>query len=142
MPISGYYDVPCGAVPGGEPGSSCATPLPTVNPKATAVPLRIAAHDIPLATGHQELLVGHATLPNGVLSDASFSLADPTTQAFTVNGEVQLVIRSTDPSRQPFDNAYVHGWHPGSEVVNVYLVLDVLTVQPGATLQIRDLVVR
>ncbi len=141
-PMGGYHDVPCGPGPGGEPGSSCATPLPTINPKAESAPLRIASRDFPLAVGHQEILVGQATLPNGILSHATFSLADPTTQAFTVAEGIQMVIRSTDPNRPPFDNAYQHGWHPGSEVVNVYLVLDVTSLTPGATLQVRNLVVR
>ena len=138
----GYHDVPCGSVPAGEPGASCATPLPTINANAPTVPLRIGSQDYPLAVGHQEILVGQATLPNGILSEARFSLADPTTQAFGVDGAVTLVVRSTDPSRPAFDNAFTHGWYPGSEVVNVYLVLDVVSVTPGATLQVRDLVVR
>lgn len=141
-PIDGYRDVPCGSVPGGEPGSACATPLPAIDPTAGAVALRVDAADYPLAVGRQEILVGQATLPNGILTDAAFSLADPSTQAFAVDGAVSLEIRSTDPSRPPFTNAYQHGWHVGSEVVNVYLVLDVTTVQPGAMLQVRNLVVR
>ena len=141
-PGSGYNDVPCGSVPAGEPGASCATPLPTVDPAATSVPLRIASVDYGLTVGSQVIYLGQATLPNGILSDAHFSLADRMTQAFGVTGPVQLVITSTDPSRPAFDNAFSHGWHPGSEVVSVSLVLDVTSVTPGATLQVRDLVVR
>lgn len=141
-PIDGYRDVPCGSVPGGEPGSACATPLPAIDPTAAAVALRVDAADYPLAVGRQEILVGQTTLPNGILTDARFSLADPSTQAFTVDGAVALELRSADPSRPPFTNAYQHGWHVGSEVVNVYLVLDVTTMQPGAMLQVRNLIVR
>jgi hypothetical protein len=141
----GYTDIPCGATPGGEPGSACATPMPTIDPDAAAkaVPLEIAAHDYPIAaTGHVEIEVGRATLPNGILSDARFDLADRFTRAFTVEGGIRLEIRSLDPSRPPFENVYEHGWYPGTEEVEVYLVLDVVSFTPGAALQVRDLVVR
>lgn len=136
-PAGGYHDIPCGTS-----GNDCATPVPTVNPKAPSVPLEIAAQDYPLAVGHQEIVVGQATLPNGILSDARFSLADPTTQAFVVEGSVRLVVRSQDPTRGDFTNAYTQGWHPGSEVVDVVLVVDVVSITPGAVLEVRDLVVR
>jgi hypothetical protein len=141
----GYTDTPCGATPGGEPGSACATPMPTIDPDAAAaaVPLEIAARDYPItATGHLEIVVGRATLPNGILSDARFDLADRFTRAFIVEGGIRLEVRSLDPSRPPFDNVYEHGWYPGTEEVEVYLVLDVVSFTPGAALQIRDLVVR
>ena len=144
-PINGYSDVPCGQVPAGEPGSSCATPMSTIAPAAAsfAVPLEIASHDYPItALGPQEILVGRATLPNGILSDARFSLADPFTRAFTVRDGVALVVRSLDPARPPFDNIYTHGWYPGAEEVEAYLVFDTTTITPGATLEVRDLVVR
>ena len=141
----GYTDVPCGAIPGGEPGSTCATPMPTIAPAAAAaaVPLEIASRDYPIAgLGHQEILVGRAVLPNGILSDGRFSLADPFTRTFTVRGGVTLVVRSLDPTRPPFDNIYAHGWYPGTEEVEVYFVFDVTALAPGARLEIRDLVVR
>jgi hypothetical protein len=141
----GYTDTPCGAVPGGEPGSACATPMPTIDPGAAAkaVPLEIASRDYPItATGHLEIVVGRATLPNGILSDARFDLADPFTRAFTVEGGIRLEVRSLDPSRPPFENVHEHGWYPGTEDVEVVLVLDVVSFTPGATLQVRDLVVR
>ncbi len=144
-PSAGYHDVPCGSTPAGEPGSSCATPLPTIRPSAAAkaVPLEIAARDLPItSTGQLEIDVGSAVLPNGVLSDARFSLADPFTRAFAVADGIRLEVRSKDPTRPPFDNAYQHGWYPGTEAVEVYLVLDVTSFTPGAQLQIRDLVVR
>lgn len=144
-PINGYQDVPCGAVPGGEPGSACATPLPAIDPEAAsaAVPLEIATHDYPiLGLGPQEILVGRATLPNGILSDARFSLADPFTRAFTVRDGIALVVRPLDPTRPPFDNIYAHGWYSGTEEVEAYLVFDVIAFTPGATLDVRDLIVR
>ncbi len=144
-PNGGYHDVPCGDTPGGEPGSACATPLPSIDPAAAAaaVPLEIASHDYPItATGHLEIDVGRAILPNGILSDARFSLADPSTRAFAVASGVHLQVRSLDPSRPPFFNVYEHGWYPGTEAVEVFLVLDVTSVTPGAMLEVRDLVVR
>ncbi len=142
---AGYHDVPCGSTPGGEPGSACATPLPTIAPHAAAeaVPLEIAARDIPItSTGPMEINVGPAVLPNGVLSDARFSLADPFTRAFAVADGIRLEVRSQDPTRPPFDNAYAHGWYPGTEAVEVYLVFDVTSFTAGAQLQLRDLIVR
>ena len=141
----GYTDIPCGATPGGEPGSACARPMPTIDPDAAAaaVAREIAARDYPItATGHLEIDVGRATLPNGILSDARFDLADRFTRAFTVEGGIRLEVRSLDPSRPPFENVYEHGWYPGTEEVAVYLVLDVVSFTPGSALQIRDLVVR
>jgi hypothetical protein len=141
----GYTDVPCGATPGGEPGSACATPLPSIDPSAAAaaVPLEVAARDFPItATGHLEIEMGRATLPNGILSDARLDLADPTTRAFTVEDGIALEVRSLDPSRPPFDNVYEHGWYPGTEEVEVLLVLDVTWFTPGAQLEVRHLVVR
>ena len=144
-PNGGYHDVPCGDTPGGEPGSACATPMPSIDPAAAAaaVPLEIASHDYPIAaTGHLEIDVGEATLPNGILSDARLSLADPFTRAFSVAQGVSLEVRSLDPSRPPFVNVYEHGWYPGTETVEVFLVLDVTSVTRGAMLEVRDLVVR
>jgi hypothetical protein len=144
-PGTGYHDVPCaGDTPAGDP-TGCATPLPAIRPSAAAeaVPLEIAASDIPItSTGRLEIDVGSAVLPNGVLSDARFSLADPSTREFGVADGIRLEVRSQDPTRPPFTNAYTHGWYPGTESVEVFLVLDVTSFTPGAQLQIRDLVVR
>lgn len=142
---SGYHDVPCGAVPGGEAGSACATPMSGIDPDAAraGVPLEAASHDYAIAgLGPQEILVGSATLPNGILSDARFSLADPFTRAFAVRDGIALVVRPLDPARPLFVNIYAHGWYTGTEEVEVYLVFDVTAFTPGATLEVRDLVVR
>lgn len=134
---SSYSDVPCG-----NSGDACPTPLPSIDPGAASVPLQIPSRDYALSVGHMEILVGQATIPNGVLSDARFALADPTTTAFAVDGAITLTLRPVDPAGKPFDNAYQHGWHEGSEVVTVYLEFDVLSMTSGATLEVRDLVVR
>jgi hypothetical protein len=146
IPVVGYHDLPCRGGPGGSPGSLCATPVPSIDPAAApdAVTLRIPAKDIPISsTGHLEIDLGRATLPNGVLSDARFSLADPYSSAFRVEPEgIRLEVRSLDPSRPPFENAYAHGWYPGTEDVEAYLVLDVTSFTPGARIEVRDLIVR
>jgi hypothetical protein len=119
--------------------------MPEIKPAAQkrAVPLRLEAQDIPItSTGHLELDMGRAAIPNGVLSEATFTLADIHTRAFLVEDGIRLVIRSLDPSRPPIGNVYAHGWYPGTEDVEVYLVMDVTSVTAGAMLQVRDLVVR
>jgi hypothetical protein len=83
-----------------------------------------------------------AALPNGILTNATFSLADKYTRSFDLADGISLVGPSKDPTRPPFDNGYAHGWYPGTEAVEVYLVLGVTSFTPGAMLQVRDLVVR
>lgn len=137
----GYRDVPCG----NENGVGCGSPLPSADGAALAAarPLRVAALDIPIDhVGRYQFPVGRATLANGVLSTAEFRLANPRTQAVLVTEEgVSLQIRSADPAGKPFDNYYVRGWHSGPEEVIVWLQFDVMAFDPGAALQVRDLVV-
>jgi hypothetical protein len=62
---------------------------------------------------------------------------------FTVADAITLDVRPADSKRPLFTaNRFSRGWHTGTEIVNVYLVFDVTSVQQGATLQIRNLVVR
>jgi hypothetical protein len=141
--MGGYRDVPCAD----ENGGGCATPLPTFEPKAAAAarPLDIPALDIPIDhEGHYRVEIGHAVLPNGVITNAAFTLADPKTQTVEIDPEtgVQLTIVSTDPNGRPFDNYYQHGWHTGTEEAVVALEFDVTRFDPGAVLAIRSLVVR
>ena len=138
----GYLDVPCT----GEGPVGCATPLPTFEPaaKAAAVPLTIPEQTITIDhLGPQEVKLGDATLPNGVLTDASFAFAGgwPVDVALR-DGRGRLDVRSSEPGGKPFENHYTHGWHPGTERVGVFLVLDVLWFEPGAQLSIRNVVVR
>lgn len=77
---NGYHDIPCA----GEPPAGCASPVPTIDPAAAADarPLLVKAMDIPLErVGAYSVDLGNATLANGILTDASFTLADvhPTT---------------------------------------------------------------
>ena len=81
-------------------------------------------------------------LPNGILTDAQFEMGVdwPDNVLFSRDG-VRLVIRSVDLGRPSFDNLYEHGWYEGVERVRAILVFDVLRAQPGATFEIRNLVV-
>ena len=138
---NGYVDLPCA----GKPPKGCASPVPTIDPAAAtdARPLLVEAVDIPLhRVGEYSVDLGNATLANGILSDASFTLADvhPTTWSTTGDG-VRLVIESVDGGL-PFWNIYEHGWRPGVEHVVVKAVFEITETEPGAVMQIRDVVVR
>jgi hypothetical protein len=81
-------------------------------------------------------------LPNGILTDATFSLVDdrPTDLSLTTDG-IELALRSLDGGGD-FWNIYDHGWHPGVERVEARLVFDVEQLDPGARLQVRGIAVR
>ncbi len=137
------HDVPCsGDDPLGEP-KGCATPI-VLDPEAIAQAraLRIDAIDIPLTAGHHEIDLGRATLPNGYLDTASFTLADLAPDGVVIRDGIRLTVASTDPSRPPFGNAYERGTFPGVEEVVASLVFDVVEAPPGAVLQVRDVIVR
>jgi hypothetical protein len=137
------HDVPCGAVPGGEPGSHCATLPPTPPPAAVAAarPLRVGVLDIPLDhLGKYEIEVGEAGLPNGYLSRREFKLADSRPTNFWIQGGILLDIRPTIHGRPPIGSIYRDGFK-GTEPVAVFLVFDVTETSPGSVLQVRDLVV-
>jgi hypothetical protein len=137
--MGGYTDVPCP----GEAPNECATPLPTFEPAAAkaARPLEIAARDIPIDhVGKYEIPLGQAVLPNGILTEARFSLRDPLTQAMSVgDGGVWLDVRPVDPNAPPFDNYYVRGWHEGTETVNAVLVFEITSFETGAMLELRNI---
>jgi hypothetical protein len=54
---------------------------------------------------------------------------------------IRLEIRSLVEGRPAFWNIHDHGWYPGTEAVEVFLVFDVRHVDPGATIEIRNVVV-
>jgi hypothetical protein len=146
----GDWDIACsGSDEGGNP-TGCSTPLPSLEPDAVAraVPLEIASRDIPVtAVGPAEVLLGQATLANGVLHEATFRLAgiEPGNQVlpagFTIADQIYLDVRPTDPSRPAFGNGYRRGWHPGTEIVNVYLTYDITSFSQGAVIPLRDVLV-
>jgi hypothetical protein len=133
-PMEAYHDHPEGA-----------TPLPRLEPEALAAAetLRIAARSIPIArTGVHEVVLGTATLPNGYLTAAEAALADPWPAGVRLTSDgIRLEVRPTDPARPPLWNQYVHGWWPGLETIEAVLVFDVRRFEPGATLEVRDVVV-
>jgi len=140
--IGGYRDVPCP----GEPPDGCATPQPPTQPDAVAeaAPIEIAALDVPIdRVGQFEVVVGSGSLPNGILSEASFALAESWPDGVVIlEGSVFLDVRSLEPDGRPFDNYYLHGWRKGVERIEAVLVFHVDHVEPGGMLRIRDLVVR
>jgi hypothetical protein len=137
----GYQDVPCA----GEPPDGCAKPLSTLQPKAIAGArqLRIERRTIPVAgIVRHEVRLGDATLPNGVLTVAQGGLADPWPDGVRLSSEgIYLQVRSRLGDRPAFTNLYEHGWWPGTEPVDVFLVFEARHVDPGATIEIRDIVV-
>lgn len=140
--IGGYTDVPCAeAAP-----DDCATPHPTVEPEAAgeATPLMVEERTITIdRLGVLDIPLGEATLPNGILTEASFEFVEtwPTDIALA-GGSGFLGVRSLEPDGKPFDNYYLHGWRPGVERVEITLQLEVLWFEPGADLVIRNVVVR
>ena len=80
-------------------------------------------------------------LPNGLLSDASFRLADDAPSDMLVSGGLQLVITDHGDGTQ-LVSAVDHGWRPGTETVDVSLTFSVESFDPGATLHVVNLVVR
>jgi hypothetical protein len=130
----GYHDTPEGA-----------SPVPSAAPDALAgaMELRLDHLDIPIDhTGPHEVRRGEAHLPNGLLTTADFALIDDWPADVTIiEGGVHLEIRSPEDGR-PIWNIYEHGWREGTERVEAILVFDVFRFEPGATLSIRDVVIR
>jgi hypothetical protein len=139
---AGYTDVPCA----GEAPDSCATPHPSLEPAAVAdaAPLTIDERTIAIdRVGPFEVVLGEASLPNGILTATSFEFADPwPSDVALADGTGFLEVRSLEPEGKPFDNYYMHGWGPGVERVEAVVRFDVLWFRPGAVLGIRNVVVR
>jgi hypothetical protein len=136
------HDVPCTGEDAAGTPERCATPI-VLDPDAVAqaVPLRVDAIDVPVTVGHHEIELGRASLANGFLDKASFTLADPAPDGVSIPEGVRLVVASTDPGRPQFGNVYERGIFPGVEEVVVSLVFDVVAVPPDTVLQVRDVVV-
>lgn len=140
---AGYKDVPC---PDGASPHTCGQPLPSFEPAAVraARPLSIASLSIPIDhVGGYEVSIGKASVPNGVVSTASFGFVDRWPADVSLEGgEARIALRSLEPDGVPFDNYYEHGWRPGVEHVEATLVFNVLWFKKGASLEVRDIVVR
>ena len=145
-PIDGYRDISCGGEDAAGNPTNCATPLPAIDASATkaARPLNVAALDIPIdRDGRYEVRIGTAGIANGVLAAASVTLGQPRLDALILDDEgVSMRIRPADPTHRPFENYYQHGWCPGVEEADVFLDFDVVSHDPGAVLQVRDLIVQ
>jgi hypothetical protein len=141
-PGSGYRDAPCG----GEPPDGCPTPFPSLDPDAVeaATPLTIADRTVAIErNGRQEISLGEASLPNGILTEAWFEFLEVWPDDVALAGGLGWIeVRSLEPDGRPFDNYYLHGWREGIERVEAFLILDVLWFEPDADLAIRDVVVR
>jgi hypothetical protein len=134
-------DVPCV----GEPPDGCASPPPSIDPwvAAMAVPLTVDALDIPIDhAGRYEVPLGIATIPNGMLTERTLAIPDssPDGMLFSPDG-IDLEVRSTEDG-DLVDHPYAHGWRPGLEWVDVRLVFVITQADPGAVLEVRDIVVR
>lgn len=132
---AGYHDTPCS----GEGPIGCATQLPSIAPDAagSAAPLLIEALDIAIDhAGPYEVLLGEASLPNGILTAADIGLTSSPTDPLVSSAGYRLLIRSLDGG-PPFDNYYQHGWRPGVERVEVTLSFTVLLFEPGAVVQLE-----
>jgi len=140
---AGYKDVPCSD---DAPPNTCGRPLPTLEPAAVAAarPLSIDRSSIPIDhVGAYEVSLGKASLPNGVVSVASFEFTDTWPADVSLeDGVAQIDLRSLEPGGKPFQNYYEHGWRPGVERVEAVLTFRVLWFEKGAILNIRDVVVR
>lgn len=68
-------------------------------------------------------------------------LVDSWPADLTILDGVRLEVRSLDDGK-PLMNIYEHGWRKGVEPVEAFLVFDVFRFEPGATLSIRNVVVR
>ena len=91
--------------------------------------------------GTNEVALGTAVLPNGVLVDAALELAETRQVGFLLDGSVvRLIVR--DPDGRELRNVYATGWTPGTVKVSVSLVFDIVAAYPGTTLHVRNVLVR
>jgi hypothetical protein len=134
---NGYTDVPCETENG-----PCATPLPTIDPAAAAaaVPLEVDALDIVIDhVGAYSIPVGEAILPNGILSEAQFGLVDDMPSTILLKpGFMYLEVTSLDGGPK-FENIYEHGWHEGTERVQVTLSFTVEWMDADTTLRVTGI---
>lgn len=139
-PMSGYHDVPCGAEPG--PGK-CASPVPTIAASAAAEAVPLSVPSLTIAIDHAGTYavdVGDAILPNGILSEASATLANDRRVDVLIPQGIQLDVVGEDG--QPLSNLYAHGWRPGTERVHVRLAFTVESFDLGTSLIITNVSVR
>lgn len=141
VPGDGYRDIPCT----GDPPTGCATPLPRIDAKAAAEarPIVVKRLEVPIDhVGAYEVDIGEGSIPNGILTSASYTLGDDwPDHASIADYMVRLEVRSLEPDGQPFQNYYQHGWRAGTERIRAVLVFSVKRFDPGAVLDVRNVVV-
>ena len=137
---SGHGDIPCP----GEPPDGCTTPVPSIDPGLLdrGVPLRIPTLSVPLDhVGAYEVPVGLATLPNGMLTEASLDLVEMEQVDFLLeDGRVYLQIFGEDGDELGF--GYTHDRQDGLSQVEARIVFEVTSYEPGTVLHFRNVVVR
>ena len=137
---SGRGDIPCP----GEPPDGCATPVPPPDPALVGlgVPLRVGSLKIPLDhEGDYNVALGTATLPNGVLAEASVEL-DEDLQADFLLEDSRVYLDLLDADGERMDFGYSHDWWEGNVQVTALLRFTVISIEPGAALYVRSVTVR
>jgi hypothetical protein len=157
LPIqNGYHDVPCNGPPArtASPAEqmenqtippTCPTRFPDPDPAAAAAeqPLLVPSMDIPIDhVGEYHILLGRGTLANGILEVTSMKAADAHPSSFFLRGPMYLELTSLKPGGLPFDNYFMHGRVEGTEPFSARLTFEVMAFDPGAVLQIREVVIR
>jgi hypothetical protein len=133
-------DTPCW----GDPPDGCATlpPPPRRASVESSEPFTRAKVDVPIdRLGEYRINLGHATIPDGRLTELSLRLADPRPASFWIEAGVRLELESDVPGRPPVGNVHRDGFD-GPEPVTVYLTFNVTEFESAGVLGVRDIVVR
>ena len=121
------------------------SPVPSAAPEAVAAAMPLLMERLDIAIDHvgrHDVRLGEARLANGLLSEATFDFVEDWPPGITIlDRSVTMEIRSAVDGELIW-NIYEHGWHDGVEPVEVFLVFDVFRFDPGATLSVRNVVVR
>jgi hypothetical protein len=128
-----YRDIPAGA-----------TPVPALDPdaEAAAIPLDLPRIEVPIdQLGEQRLVLGEATLANGIIREVSAALGEPWPESVVLRGAIRFEIQPKGGG-PPIDNIYAHGWREGVETVEVSIVFNAAILRPGAHLTLVGVVVR
>ncbi len=123
----------------------CATmgPPPVAATVDAASPLAVARLSIPLTDlGTQHVPLGGLTLPDGYYTSTSLTLANAASGTYVVQG-LHVELQPVASGRPPMQGSMV-GRPPyiGPEPFAASLVFDVVSFNPGATLEITGLSVR
>jgi hypothetical protein len=157
LPIqNGYRDVPCNGEPArtASPAElnanetippTCPTVFPDPDPATAAAekPLLVPSLDIPIDhVGEYHVALGRGTLANGILEMTSLKASDAQPSSFFLRAGIWLELTSLKAGGLPFDNYFTHGRVEGTEPFSARLTFEVMAFDPGAVLQIRDVVIR